>query len=33
MAATAFVTAPLMVIFLIFQRKFIESFMFSGLKG
>ncbi len=33
MAATAFVTAPLMGIFLIFQRKFIESFMFSGLKG
>jgi sn-glycerol 3-phosphate transport system permease protein len=33
MAATAFVTAPLMVIFLIFQRRFIESFMFSGLKG
>jgi sn-glycerol 3-phosphate transport system permease protein len=33
MAATAFVTAPLMAIFLIFQRKFIESFMFSGLKG
>ena len=33
MAATAFVTAPLMGIFLLFQRKFIESFMFSGLKG
>ncbi len=33
MAATAFVTAPLLVIFLVFQRKFIESFMFSGLKG
>jgi sn-glycerol 3-phosphate transport system permease protein len=33
MAATAFVTAPLMLIFLVFQRKFIESFMFSGLKG
>jgi sn-glycerol 3-phosphate transport system permease protein len=33
MAATAFVTAPLMAIFLVFQRKFIESFMFSGLKG
>ncbi len=33
MAATAFVTAPLMVIFLVFQRRFIESFMFSGLKG
>ncbi len=33
MAATAFVTAPLMGVFLLFQRKFIESFMFSGLKG
>ncbi len=33
MAATAFVTAPLMGIFLVFQRKFIESFMYSGLKG
>ena len=33
MAATAFVTPPLLGIFLVFQRKFIESFMFSGLKG
>jgi len=33
MAATAFVTTPLMGIFLVFQRKFIESFMFTGLKG
>lgn len=33
MAATAFVTAPLMVVFLIFQRKFVESFMSTGLKG
>ncbi|MGH7377644.1 MAG: carbohydrate ABC transporter permease [Candidatus Methylomirabilales bacterium] len=33
MAATAYVTAPLMVIFLLFQRKFIESFMLSGLTG
>ena len=33
MAATAFVTAPLLAIFLAFQRKFVESFMFSGLKG
>lgn len=33
MAATAFVTAPLLGIFLVFQRQFIESFMFSGLKG
>ena len=33
MAATIFVTAPLMIVFLIFQRKFIESFMSAGLKG
>jgi sn-glycerol 3-phosphate transport system permease protein len=33
MAATVFVTAPLMVIFLVFQRRFVESFMTSGLKG
>jgi len=33
MAATAFVTAPLMAIFLVFQRRFVESFMTSGLKG
>ena len=33
MAATAFVTAPLLIVFLVFQRKFIESFMFTGLKG
>lgn len=33
MAATVFVTAPLMGIFLVFQRRFVESFMFSGLKG
>jgi len=33
MAATAFVTAPLLGVFLVFQRRFIESFMFSGLKG
>jgi sn-glycerol 3-phosphate transport system permease protein len=33
MAATAFVTAPLMLAFLVFQRKFVESFMTSGLKG
>lgn len=33
MAATVFVTAPLMIVFLIFQRKFIESFMSAGLKG
>lgn len=33
MAATVFVTAPLMLSFLIFQRKFIESFMSAGVKG
>jgi sn-glycerol 3-phosphate transport system permease protein len=33
MAATAFVTAPLMGFFLVFQRQFIESFMFTGLKS
>ncbi|HHT72251.1 MAG TPA: carbohydrate ABC transporter permease [Bacillota bacterium] len=33
MAATIFVTAPLMVLFLIYQRKFIESFMSAGIKG
>ena len=33
MAATIFVTAPLMVTFLVFQRKFVESFMSAGIKG
>lgn len=33
MAATIFVTAPLMIAFLIFQRKFVESFMSAGIKG
>lgn len=33
MAATIFVTAPLMILFLVYQRKFVESFMFSGIKG
>lgn len=33
MAATIFVTAPLMILFLIYQRKFIESFMSAGIKG
>ena len=33
MAATVFVTAPLMITFLIFQRKFVESFMSAGIKG
>jgi ABC-type glycerol-3-phosphate transport system permease component len=33
MAGTVFVTLPLLLLFLAFQRKFIESFMFAGLKG
>ncbi|POQ98786.1 ABC transporter permease [Alkalispirochaeta sphaeroplastigenens] len=33
MAATIFVTAPLLVLFVVYQRKFIESFMSAGLKG
>jgi len=33
MAGTVFVTLPLLIMFLVFQRKFIESFMFAGLKG
>lgn len=33
MAATIFVTAPLMVAFLLFQRQFVESFMSAGIKG
>jgi sn-glycerol 3-phosphate transport system permease protein len=32
MAATVFMIAPLMIAFLIFQKKFISSFMHSGLK-
>ena len=31
-AATLLVAAPLFVVFLIFQRRFIESFLYSGLK-
>ncbi len=31
-AATLLVAAPLLVVFLIFQRRFIESFLHSGLK-
>ncbi len=31
-AATLLVAAPLFVVFLIFQRRFIESFLHSGLK-
>jgi len=33
MAGTILVTAPLMVLFLIYQRKFVESFMHAGVKG
>jgi sn-glycerol 3-phosphate transport system permease protein len=33
MAGTVFVTLPLMILFLFYQRKFIESFMYAGLKG
>ncbi len=33
MAATIIVIAPLLLSFIIFQRKFIQSFMHSGLKG
>ncbi len=33
MAATLFITLPIIILFLIVQRAFIESFMTSGLKG
>jgi len=33
MAATLLVIAPLLIIFLVFQRAFVGSFMTSGLKG
>src|SRR4030042_520405 len=33
LAATAFVTAPMLIFFLVFQKKFVESFMLSGMKG
>ena len=33
MAATIVVTAPLLILFLIFQRQFIQSFMYSAIKG
>jgi sn-glycerol 3-phosphate transport system permease protein len=33
MAATVIVVFPLLVTFLIFQRKFIQSFMLTGIKG
>jgi len=32
-AGTLLVMAPLLLLFAIFQRQFINSFMFSGLKG
>ncbi len=32
MAATVVVTAPLLVAFLLFQRQFVESFMYAGLR-
>ncbi len=32
-AGTVIVILPLLVIFILFQRRFVESFMFSGLKG
>ena len=31
-AATLIVTAPLLLLFLIFQRRFIQSFLHSGIK-
>jgi sn-glycerol 3-phosphate transport system permease protein len=33
MAATLIVVAPLIIIFLIFQRQFVQSFMRAGIKG
>jgi len=32
-AGTVIVILPLLVIFVLFQRRFVESFMYSGLKG
>jgi sn-glycerol 3-phosphate transport system permease protein len=32
-AGTVIVILPLLVVFVLFQRRFVESFMFSGLKG
>ncbi|HET7265573.1 MAG TPA: carbohydrate ABC transporter permease [bacterium] len=32
-AGTVIVILPLLVLFVLFQRRFVESFMFSGLKG
>jgi sn-glycerol 3-phosphate transport system permease protein len=33
MAGTLIVVAPLIVLFLVFQRRFVQSFMHSGIKG
>jgi sn-glycerol 3-phosphate transport system permease protein len=33
MAATLIIIFPLIALFLIFQRRFIESFMQAGIKG
>lgn len=33
MAATAFVCVPMLIVFLVFQRKFIQSFLLSGMTG
>jgi len=32
-AGTVIVILPLLVVFILFQRRFVESFMYSGLKG
>ena len=32
-AGTVIVVLPLLLIFIVFQRRFVESFMYSGLKG
>lgn len=32
-AGTVIVILPLLVLFILFQRRFVESFMYSGLKG
>jgi sn-glycerol 3-phosphate transport system permease protein len=32
-AGTVIVILPLLVVFIVFQRRFVESFMYSGLKG
>ena len=32
-AGTVIVILPLLIVFIVFQRRFVESFMYSGLKG